>query len=207
MCMLLARAITPLLDAVAPRCCAGCRQPGFALCPVCVAALEQGSSPASGDGIQAAYRYAGAVAALIQSAKYGDARTALRQCCEQAASRINLAPSSLLVPIPLGRRRARQRGFNQAGVLAQALAQRWGCLVGDELIRVRDTRPQVGQSRSDREANLGGAFHWIGSNLAGRSVVIVDDVCTTQSTIKAAAMALKRGGAGQIRAVVLARRL
>jgi len=203
--MFLDRAFSSLLDAVAPRRCGGCGQPGFALCPVCVAALLGEGPPAPGDGIQAAYRYAGAVAAVIQSAKYGDARTALRQCCEQAAARVRLAASSLLVPVPLGRRRARQRGFNQAGVLAAALADKWGCAIADGLVRVRDTRPQVGQSRSDREANLVAAFEWVRGDLAGRPVVVVDDVCTTGSTIKAAAVALKRAGAGPIHATVLAR--
>jgi ComF family protein len=199
------RALNPLLDAVAPRRCAGCTQPGFALCPVCVAALRAEPRCADGDGIQAAYRYAGAVAAAVQSAKYGDARTALRQCCEEAAPRIRLRPSSLLVPVPLGPKRSRQRGFNQAAVLAQALAEKWGCGVDDRLVRTRDTRPQVGQPRSDREANLVGAFQWIGPDLAARAVVVVDDVCTTGSTIKAAAAALKRAGAGPIGAAVLAR--
>jgi ComF family protein len=203
--MFATKATSVLLDAVAPRRCGGCGQPGFALCSVCMAALRAEPPPAAGDGIQTAYRYAGAVAAVIQSAKYGDARTALRRCCEEAALRVRVAPSSLLVPIPLGPRRARQRGFNQAGALAAALAGRWGCPVTEGLIRVRNTRPQVGQSRSDREANLVGAFEWVRTGLAGRPVVVVDDVCTTGSTIKAAATALKRAGAGPIRAVVLAR--
>jgi ComF family protein len=203
--MLATRAIASLLDAVAPRRCAGCGQWGMPICPVCRAWLQARAVPPSQAGIAAAYRYSGPVASVIQAAKYGDARTALREFCELAAPRVAMPPSSLLVPVPLGRKRARRRGFNQAAVWAEALSERWGSQLGQGMVRVRDTAPQVGRSRRGRASNLIGAFEWTGGTISGRGVVIVDDVCTTGSTVKAAAAALRRAGAGRIAAVVLAR--
>ncbi|MGH2365338.1 MAG: ComF family protein [Chloroflexota bacterium] len=112
-----------------------------------------------------------------------------------------------LVPVPLHPARQRARGYNQSALLARELGQRCHMPVEDELLaRVVDTRDQVKLTRVERQRNVRGAFACARpSAVAGRSLLLVDDVCTTGSTLLACAAALTAAGAGSVRAVVLAR--
>jgi ComF family protein len=113
------------------------------------------------------------------------------------------------VPVPLHRRRHRDRGFNQAAELARAL----DLPVVDALVRVRATASQTGLPAAQRHRNVRGAFQPAGAGLlgrrraavAGRTVVLVDDVCTTGATLEACAAALRAAGAREVRALTAAR--
>ena len=120
--------------------------------------------------------------------------------------------SALVTPVPLHPSRRRERGFNQAELLARGLVKRLrkegsglrfaaGCLQ-----RVRATVPQVGLSVSARRENVRGVF-CVGrpEDVRNRTVVVVDDVMTTGATLSACATALKRAGAGRVLALSLAR--
>jgi len=117
-----------------------------------------------------------------------------------------LQPDAILQAVPLHRRRRRQRGFNQAQLLADELRRAWpvGRARG-HLIRRRDTRSQVGLDRAQRRRNVEDAFWWEGPNLSGRPVLLVDDVITTCATVEACARALREAGAGEVRALSVAR--
>jgi ComF family protein len=111
-----------------------------------------------------------------------------------------------LVPVPLHPRRERERGFNQAAVLARTLAAHldWPVLPG--LARVRHTPHQVGLSAGDREANLEDAFAWRGpARPPTTPILLVDDVYTTGVTLGNCAEALRAAGAGPVYGVALAR--
>ena len=112
----------------------------------------------------------------------------------------------ILVPVPLSPKRLRQRGYNQAEAIAQALALRWKCDVdSDVLVRIRDTKSQTKLTPDERRANVGGAFAAAPPNPA--SVILVDDVLTTGATLVAAASALQDAGWSSVRAVTFARAL
>ncbi|MGC7846389.1 ComF family protein [Desulforudis sp. 1088] len=109
--------------------------------------------------------------------------------------------AELLVPVPMGRERLRERRFNQAELLAAALGGLSGLPAAKVLVRARETPPQTGLSRAQRRRNMAGAFAVASGSesfVRGRTVVVVDDVFTTGSTMASAARALKRAGAGRV---------
>jgi ComF family protein len=117
------------------------------------------------------------------------------------------ADTAELCPVPLHPRRLRKRGYNQSLLLAHHLGRRTGVHVNpDRLIRSRDTRPQVGLSRTARLGNIRGAIDVsTDAGIRNRTVVVVDDVCTTAATAAVCAGALRRAGAGRVIFAALAR--
>ncbi len=115
-----------------------------------------------------------------------------------------------LLPMPLSPQRLAQRGYNQALLLAQQLARQGApqrCRA-DLLLRVQDTPPQTQQSRAARIANVRHAFAvqpLLASQLAGRSVLLVDDVMTSGASLYSAAAVLRQAGVARVGTVVLAR--
>lgn len=116
------------------------------------------------------------------------------------------ADVDVAVPVPLHASRLRERGYNQAALLARELARRVNLAVDeDTLVRQWATASQVDLDVSQRRENVRGAFCCCGERLAGRRVLLVDDVCTTGATLEACAVALYDGGARSVRALTLAR--
>ena len=111
----------------------------------------------------------------------------------------------LIVPVPLHARRQRDRGFNQAELLAREISRCRGVEMNPHaLARVRPTQPQVRTAGHDeRASNVAGAFA-CRSPVAGRHVVLVDDVATTGATLRACAEPLRRAGASTVHALVFA---
>ena len=110
-----------------------------------------------------------------------------------------LLKSTRIVPVPLHRTRKRERGFNQAEVLAKELAELARIpLDRDSLRRTRFTLPQTGLSPSARRKNVRGAFDVRGSQLRGHTVLLVDDVMTTGATVNACARSLKQSGVKEV---------
>jgi predicted amidophosphoribosyltransferase len=110
-----------------------------------------------------------------------------------------------LVPVPLHPARRRRRGFNQAAILAEAIARRTGLAVADSLARSGPAGTQVGRPRQERLAAPPGRILVEGSIPAG--TILVDDVATTGATLAACATALRAAGAKEVRAVAFARTL
>lgn len=115
-------------------------------------------------------------------------------------------PPDLIVPIPLHARRQRQRGFNQSALLSRHLARAVGVAWDeDALRRHRHTQPQIKLSPVERRDNVAGAFTAEAGRVAGKSVLLVDDVYTTGATMAAAAEALTAAGAAAVSGYCLAR--
>jgi ComF family protein len=115
----------------------------------------------------------------------------------------------VVIPVPLHPRRLRQRGFNQALLLAYGMSTRNGiALDPNNLIRVRPTRPQVELSGQERVKNVAGAFAVRHPDMvANKHVLLIDDVYTTGATMNECAGVLKNAGAEQVTVCTLARAL
>lgn len=112
----------------------------------------------------------------------------------------------LIVPVPLGSLRARERGYNQSGLLGRPLAYAVQKPYRPETLqRIRDTRSQVGLSARERRKNVEGVFRAHREKVSGKVVLIIDDVTTTGSTISACAQALHEAGASAVYGLTLAR--
>lgn len=111
-----------------------------------------------------------------------------------------------IVPVPLHPRRRRERGFNQAQVIAAELARLKGIeSVDDALVKVKNVPPQTSLPARDRRRNIRGAFR-VKKNekIKGRTILLLDDVYTTGSTLRECSLALKKSGAKDVRALTIA---
>jgi ComF family protein len=143
---------------------------------------------------------------LVHALKYGGWHAAAAPMAAEMARRLRqaLRPGDTLVPVPLGALRQRERGHNQAAVLAAALGRLLGLEVSAAaLVRTRETRTQTALHPAARRANVAGAFRAAGR--AGGRAVLVDDVLTTGATLGAAAEALAAAGWADVGAVTFAR--
>jgi ComF family protein len=198
------------LTLLAPPLCWGCARrapPGLALCHACARELRRlPPEPVTLAGVPcfAAVAYEGPARDLVRALKF---RAALAVAGSMAAAIVAGAPPGLfegaaLVPVPLARRRERRRGFNQAHVLALALARRTGAEVVACLSRAEGHGTQVGRDRAERSRALRGA---ITAAAVPANALIVDDVVTTGATLAAAAEALRGAGCTGLGAVAYAR--
>jgi ComF family protein len=115
-------------------------------------------------------------------------------------------PIELVVPVPLGRKRRAERGYNQVSLIARPLSMAMRLdYASNALIRSQETRSQVGLTRPQRQDNVRNAFRAIPERVGGRTVLLVDDVATTGSTLSSCAQALKEAGARDVFAFTVSR--
>ena len=199
-----------LSDVVLPRRCAGCRSPGEWLCASCRDACEPealGLTP--GLRGRAAGTFGGPLREAVHALKYGGEHALSSELGALVAGLMatDLATGTLLdaiVAVPLHRDRLRERGYDQALLLARHVASSCGLPLLPTLHRIRRTGPQVALDRSARASNLDGAFVGIAGSLRGLRVALVDDVVTTGATLRSAAAAARACGARSVRAYVIA---
>ena len=159
---------------------------------------------------RAVARYDGVMRHLIHDLKFRDRPDALKLFGRwlAGAGRELIEAADVLVPVPLHRMKLVRRRFNQAAMLAHEVSKLTGRPTAPlALIRTRATTSQLGLSRDQRQSNVKGAFavparH--AAEIAGRRVLLVDDVITTGATVSAAAKALKAKGAARVDVLALA---
>jgi ComF family protein len=155
--------------------------------------------------------YEGGLRAVLHELKYRGRRRVAGRLADALLSSPDaqrvLAAGGVLVPVPLHPRRRRERGFNQSELIAAALSRGTGLeTAAGALVRRRDTAPQTGLSAASRRANVRGAFAVRKrARVAGRTVVLVDDVLTTGATAHACARELLSAGATEVHLVTVAR--
>ncbi len=222
------------LDLVFPPRCVACQRGSAILCRTCLAQLQPAPPPRCShcygalntdgkcnacrhhllqlSGLRAFGQYAGILRACIHALKY-DGVTRLAQPLGQLLARtysMHHLQADLMVPVPLHSERQRQRGYNHALLLATACSRLTGIPVNEKLVeRQRATKAQVGLTLQARRQNVEGAFRCAPASLhgplAGRRVLLIDDVCTTGATIEACAAPLFAAGARSVWGLVLAR--
>jgi predicted amidophosphoribosyltransferase len=214
------------LDLLLPRSCVGCGEAHETLCRPCQDALHRILPPLCGRcGAPTAWPVARCAECAGRRISFAEARSAviydrtakrvvaawkergLRRIAELAADVVAdglpRPEAHVLTFVAADRDRTLKRGYRPAQRLARALADRWELPVAPLLVRSGAAPPQRGLSLADRRRNVQGAFRAPGHVPA--RVVLVDDVYTTGSTANAAASALRRGGASQVRVITFAR--
>ena len=173
--------------------------------------MEAIADPPAYDRARAAVRYDDIAKKLVHSLKYGD-RLDLAPMMGRwmaTAGRNLVAEADAIVPVPLHWRRQWARRFNQSALLGEIIAKASGRpVVYGALKRVKATPQQVGLDKSGRAQNVQGAFRVPPggkAEVAGRRLVLVDDVLTSGATVDACARALLRGGAAAVDVLVFAR--
>ena len=230
------------LDLAFPASCAGCDREGEVLCAKCVPALDvrlelRGGTPIGSPAdvpfpllqLEWCAPFAGPVRDALHQLKYGGERRLARPLGEAVARRWARVGqgATVLVPVPVHADRERQRGYDQATLIAEVAARALGLPWVRALERTRATIAQFDLGRDERSSNVGGAFRLRGAgsgaaaaaasaaaasaaatsaaSIAGRWVLLVDDVVTTGSTLAACATALEDGGALAVSAIAVAR--
>lgn len=174
--------------------------PGAQVCGACLA------HPPCFDATIARFRYTFPINHLIHGLKYRHHLAISRCLGRMMLDKLPpLPPADGLLPVPLSRQRLAQRGFNQSVELARALSSATGIpLLIDGYTRSLDTVPQATLPWKARHANIRGAFE-CSMNLAGKRLIVVDDVMTTGASLNEFARTLKKHGATHITNWVLAR--
>jgi len=206
--------------------CEGCRAGiGYIRSPLCIVCGEPFASDVEKDHVcgscltspppfaaaRSLGRFDGALMAMIHRLKYREQSRLASPLGYLMASGdypgFRIGEASLVMPVPLHLQRLRQRGFNQSLLMAGTVGKRYGIPVdARSLRRPVASEPQVTLGRKERERNVRGVFAVAdGKRIRGKSILLVDDVYTTGSTLKECARVLLRAGAREVSVLTLAR--
>lgn len=214
------------LDLAFPATCSGCAREGVPLCSTCLPALDArlmlpGGTPVGLPAeipapllqLEWCAPFAGPVRSALHDLKYaGERRLAgpLGAAIARRWARVGVG-ATLVVPVPVHAERERRRGYDQAALIATVAARILDLPMAGALERERATLAQFELGRDERASNVAGAFRLrtsdraAGAAVAGRWILLVDDVVTTGATLGACGNALRRGGAVAVSAIAVAR--
>lgn len=213
-----------VLDVLFPPVCVGCRRVGRWVCPSCwvqvpwligntcprcrrpslgktCLACDSGGAV---DSVVAVADFDGVVKETVHAFKYMGRHAIASVMAALMADALSDVQAEFVVPVPLHRRRRRERGYDQAVLLARKLAKIRGLKCAESaLVRARHTDQQALLNPQQRRDNVAGAFT-PRSSWQHQSIILIDDVATTGATLAAAGKCLKQAGAGEITGLVFA---
>lgn len=202
-----------LLDLIFPPRCLSCGELGSYLCEECVYDLRFYTEPLQIDvkhpslhSMFACCAYADGARNLVKALKYKSASVVVATIAQLMVEHIPFPDDiDFFVPIPLHKQRERDRGFNQAYVLAKQLGKWLHIPVQQVIHRSRKTSPQAELNREERLTHLRGAFIVVDESIVrGKVIAVVDDVATTGTTLNEVAKVLKKTGVKKVYGVVFA---
>lgn len=198
-----------LIDLIYPPTCVHCGRIDHVICPRCLAGIDRTPYRRSVLSESSVIRdlivigpHTGVLRSAIHSLKYEREKRAgelLGKLLNDVLMVTNVS-FDIIIPVPLHEARLRERGYNQAKIIAHGITG--GTLLSKPLVRHRYTTSQVNLSAQERQSNVQDAFRATDS-FSGERVLLVDDVCTTGATLHACASALKEVGVGDIYAVTV----
>jgi ComF family protein len=212
-----------LIDLFVPPACAGCGRLGGLLCGTCrdgfqPASSEQHRFMAADPGVVigdalvlalAAFSYGGQLRKALERLKYAGAGRVAAPLAEAALPTLHqlltISAPAILVPVPIHPTRLRQRGYNQAALIATALGSATGLPVRELLVRARETTKQHRLDRAARLRNLRDAFR--AATTPPERLIVVDDILTTSATLEACAGALRDAGSVEVYGFAIAREI
>jgi competence protein ComFC len=219
------------LDVLFPPRCAGCGTPGWRWCPTCASRVTHPQEPIcaicgvplecpSGNcefclatrpcycALRSWSIFEDPVRSALHRLKYRRDVGVGEALAPQLAECLTGLhwPIDLIIPVPLGRKRLAERGYNQVSLIARPLSMALRMTYApDGLVRSQETRSQVGLTRTQRQQNVCNAFRAKSSRVKGRIVLLMDDVATTGSTLSSCAEALHAAGARDVFAFTVSR--
>ncbi len=207
-------------DWLYPKKCVGCDKRGKYFCDECAEkmGLEQKILWVDGlGGLVSLFEYRGLMKRGVKKLKYKRLKAMEEELDELMMLRLKklfskkssgwkefVESKPIVVPVPLHKRRENWRGFNQAEVLAKLVAKNLDLEVASCLKRIKNTKQQAGLSRQERLKNVSKVFEVVKGKGCGKNVLVVDDVWTTGSTMRAVVKELKKNGAKEVWGLVLA---
>ncbi len=199
-----------LKDILFPKFCVNCKKEGEWLCEACfpLADFPQGGEAVANlDDVTALFSYGeNTISNLILMFKYkylSEIADIFEKIIDKTGLH-NIWQDFVIIPVPLHARRQRERGFNQAEILAGLFAKKLGLSINKNLHRPIYTVQQAKLPRKQRQSNLKNAFVW-GAGIPPEKVLLVDDVYTTGATMAECAKVLKENGVKVVWGLVLAR--
>lgn len=187
-----------ILDWIYPKKCLECGEIGRYVCQRC-----QGGIHRKGESL----KYTGVVRKIIKEIKYRGSYDLVHELVELWAPRRPVG-DVLVTSVPMWADKMRVRGYNQAELIAQVVAKRWGVEYVQLLVRVRETRPMYGLSIAERENNVSGVFEpktiLRATILKKYNVVLIDDIWTSGATTKECVRVLLKNGVKRVIVLCLA---
>jgi len=223
------RASRAALDLLFPPQCALCGRGGALLCGACAAVLPAASgrrcercampvhsgpvcrhcleAPPAFASIRSAFVMEEGARRLVHELKYEGLTSLAEPMAALVVARCGVPCADVVVPVPLHSSRGRSRGYNQSAALARRIAAAAGLPCDARAVRrIRDTAPLAHtMHRDERRAIVAGAFAGDPRRVAGRRILLVDDVVTTGATLDACAAGLLAAGAREVRCLTFAR--